>query len=96
MAGGQRAKLLAPAIEERLTADHEPACSQFGQACKDRIEVSIGTGIEDMKLQPEGLGRRLQFLRCGLSTRGIGRVDERGDDGCGRDQLVQQLQPLRP
>jgi hypothetical protein len=29
MADGQRAKLLAPAIEERLTADHEPACSQF-------------------------------------------------------------------
>ena len=78
MADGQRAELLAPAIEEWLTADHEPACSQFDQACKDRIEVLVGTGIEDMKLQPEGFGRRLQFLRCGLSTGGIGWVDERG------------------
>src|SRR6266481_7875876 len=96
MADGQRAELLAPAIEEWLTADHEPACAQLDQACKDGIEVSVGTGMQNMKLQPEGVGSRLQLLRCGLSTRGIGWVDEHGNDGGSGDQLVQQLQPLRP
>jgi hypothetical protein len=31
---------------------------------KSKGQVSVGTGMQDMKLQPEGIGRRLQFLRC--------------------------------
>ena len=47
---GERAKLFAPTIEEWLTADHETACSQLDQACKDCIEVAVGAGTQDMEL----------------------------------------------
>jgi hypothetical protein len=78
---GQLAKLFAPAIEEWLTADHKPACSQLDQACKDRIKVTLGAGMQDMELQSEDVRCRLQFFRCGLGTSGIGRIDERGNHG---------------
>src|SRR4029078_9318233 len=94
MAHRPLAKLFAPAIEEWLTADHKPACSQLDQACKERIKVTLGAGMQDMELQSEGVRRRLQFFRCGLGTSGIGRIDERGNHGHRGDQLMQQLQPL--
>ena len=63
MAKGQCGELLAPAIEEWITADYERAGSQSGQGCEDRIEVALGARMQDMKLQPEGAGRRLQVSR---------------------------------
>ena len=76
-------------------ADHERACSQLGQGCKDRIEIAIGARIQDMEFQPEGTGRRLQSLHERLS-KSAGRVDEHGNGGRRRQQFVQQLQPLLP
>jgi hypothetical protein len=88
MTHGQRAKLLAPAIEKWLTADHEPASSQLNQACKDRIEVMVSAGMQDMELQPKAVGRCLQLFRCGLGTSGISRVNEQNNAGRRGDQLV--------
>ena len=75
MAERQCGELFAPADKEWIVADHEPAGSQLDQRCKGRVEVAFGAGVQDMELQPEGAGRRLQISRLGLGG-GIGRVDE--------------------
>jgi hypothetical protein len=41
----QRGELFAMAREEWIGADHEAACSQFDQLCKDCIEVAFAAGI---------------------------------------------------
>src|SRR5262245_52807031 len=71
VAGGQCDNLLAPAIEEWITAYDQRAGSQSRQGCEDRIEVALGARLQDMKLQPEGAGRRLQVSRQGLGVGGI-------------------------
>ena len=63
VANRQRGELFAPADEECIGADHERAGSQLDQGCEDRIEVAFGAGMQDMELQPEGAGRRLQVSR---------------------------------
>ena len=50
MAGGQRAKLFAPAIEKWLPADHEPVSSHLEQTCKDRVEVAFAARLQDIRL----------------------------------------------
>src|SRR5207302_10542826 len=94
MVDRQRGELFAPAIEECIAANHEPACSQLGQFCEDSIEVTFGAGIQDMELEPEGVGRRKHIPRYGLGTSRIGWVDEQGHDTRRGKQLVQQFQPL--
>ena len=59
-------KIAVSGIEEDIAADHEPACSQLGQVCKGHIEVAFGAGMQDMELEPEGDGRRLQVSRQGF------------------------------
>ena len=51
--------------------------------------------MQDMELQSKGAGRCLRISRYGFGS-GSGRVDEQGHDGRRGDQLMQQLQPLRP
>src|SRR4029453_19034293 len=63
VARGQCDELLAPAIEEWITADYERAGSQSGQGGEDRMEGGVGARVGGMKLQPEGAGRRLQVSR---------------------------------
>ena len=60
----QRGELFAPAREECIGADHEPARSQLDQLCEDSIEVTFGAGIQDMELQPEGTSRCLHAPSC--------------------------------
>jgi len=67
----------------------------LNQGREGRIEFAFATCMQDMELQPECAGRRLQLSRCGLGKSGITRVDNQRNDGGGGDQLVQQLQPLR-
>jgi len=67
--------------------DHEPARSQLGRGCKDRIEIVFVARTQNMKLQPEGLRRRLQVSRLSLG-RGIRRVDEEGHGGGHWNQVV--------
>src|SRR5689334_9285409 len=52
--------------------------------------------MQNIELQPEAAGRRLQVLRGGLGTSGVAGVDERANTVRLGDQLVQQLQALRP
>ena len=61
MADRQRGELFAPANKQCIGADHERAGSQLDQGREDRIEVAFGAGMQDMELQPEGAGRRLQL-----------------------------------
>ena len=90
----QCGELFDPANEERIGDDHERACSQLEQGREDRIEVTFGTRMQDMELQPERAGRRLKIFQYGLG-KGIGRVDEHGNDGRHGYQLVRHLQSLR-
>ena len=96
MAERQCAELFAPADEQCIGSDHEPVGPQLGQGCEYRIEVALGAGVQDMELQPEGAGRRLQVFRYGLCNKGAGRVDEKRNDVRRGYQLAQQFQPLRP
>src|SRR6266699_3481573 len=75
VADSQRGQLLAPAREECIGADHEPARSQLDKACEDSIEVTFGAGIQDMKVQPEGMRCRLRGACNGLGESDVGRVD---------------------
>jgi hypothetical protein len=86
-------ELFAPAKEKRIAADHECACPQLDQSCECRIEVPFGACIQDMKLQAEGAGRRLQVSQFGLGI--VGRVGEHGNEGRHGYQLMRQLQSLR-
>jgi hypothetical protein len=58
------------------------------------IDLAFGTRSQNMELEPEGAGRRLQFSRLYLGSGSV-RIHERSDDIRRGDQLVQQLQPLR-
>jgi len=71
VADRQRSKLIDMPREEGIAADHKPACSQLDQLCKDRIEVTFGAGAEDMKFQPESLGRRQGHTRLELGKKGL-------------------------
>src|SRR4051794_13159375 len=51
--------------------------------------------MQDMRLESESAHRPLQIFRYQLGTCAIGR-NEYSNDSRSRDQLVQQLQPLRP
>jgi hypothetical protein len=56
----QCGELLAPALEEWIGDDHEPARPKLGQVCKDRIKVALAAGMQDMELQPQRTGGSLQ------------------------------------
>ena len=64
-----------------------PSAPQLAQRFKGCIDVAFGAGIQDMKLQPERAGRRLQTFRYGLGI-GIGWIDE-------QQQSWSPLEPLR-
>jgi len=81
--------------EKRLGPDHESACSQFDQPCKDTIEVTFAAGSEDMELQPKAMGRRQHLTCVGLRKSGRGRVDKERHDVRRGKKLVQQFQHLR-
>jgi hypothetical protein len=90
----ERGELFAPRGKEWIVADHEPAGSQLEQGRKDRIKVAFGARVQDMEFEPKAAGRRLHFSRLCLGSGSV-RIDERSNDLRCRDQLVQQLQPLR-
>src|SRR6516165_5646592 len=70
----QRGELFGPAIKECVGGDYE-AGPQLDQSCEDRIEVALGAGSQDVDLQAEGMGRRLQVC-CNCLSNSVGRVDE--------------------
>jgi hypothetical protein len=50
VADRQGAELFASAIEEAITADHEPAGSQLGQSCEGRINLAFGARMRNLAL----------------------------------------------
>jgi hypothetical protein len=89
----QHREQFAPAVEEWIAPDHEPAGFQWDQVCEGRINVASATRLQDMELPPQRAGRRLQLSRLDIAT-GKSRVDERGYCAHVGEQLVQQLQSL--
>src|SRR5262249_4294132 len=59
----QCGELLAMTVEKWIAADHERAGLQSGQGREDHIEVAVGARMQDMELEPEGTGCRLQVSR---------------------------------
>ena len=57
---------------------------------QSRIEIAFGPCMQDMKLQPECLGRSLRVCRETLIN-GITGVDEQGNAARRGYDLVQQL-----
>src|SRR5262245_43151925 len=89
----QCGELFPAADEQSIGADHKPACSQLDHSCKDRFKVVFRAGTQDMELEPEDAGPRLEVSRRGIN-KSTGRVDEERNDCRRGDQLVQQFQPL--
>src|SRR5260221_4040585 len=50
VADRQCGKLLALGIEKYVLDDNQRACFQFVQLCKNRIEIALGAGTQDMDL----------------------------------------------
>src|SRR5215472_2943870 len=63
----QYGELFASGREECTGADDERAWSELGQGCKDRIKIALGARRQDMELQPQAAGRRLQVARKAFS-----------------------------
>ena len=71
MARRQCGELFASGYEEWVGADHERAGSQLDQGCEGRIEIAFVAGMQDMELQPEGAGRRLQVSQLWSRQSGL-------------------------
>jgi hypothetical protein len=89
----QRGEPFARASEERIVADHESAGLQCGQGCEDRIDVALGACMQDVELQAQRAGRRLEMFRHDIAA-GKGWVDERGQGARLGEQLMQELESL--
>jgi hypothetical protein len=85
VADRQCGKLFAPGVEKHAGADHEPACPYSDYCCEDCIEVALGAGCEEVKLQPETAGRGLQILCRRVGAGWIVAVEEDRDESRRRD-----------
>src|SRR5262245_44136126 len=72
----QCGELFGPTSEKYIGANHESFHPQLDQACKDRVEIPLGTRMQDMEPQPKSAGRLLQVSRQGLVKSAVGRIDE--------------------
>jgi hypothetical protein len=54
-----------------IGCNYQCASLKLSKGCRDRIELALGACSQDVELQPECAGRRLQAFRDGIST-GIG------------------------
>ena len=93
MAKRQCAELSASAGEECIGADHQRAAAHLDQSCKGRFEVALGTGMQNMELQPKSADCN-QRVSLDFWIRII-RVHEQANEGGVGHQFVQQLQLLR-
>jgi hypothetical protein len=66
----------------------------LNQGCEDVVEFAFGAGIQDLELEPERAGCRLQVSRQNFDI-AAGRIDKRAN-GCRRGhRLMQQFESLR-
>src|SRR3982074_1786441 len=59
----------------RLHRETGSVRSQLDKAFEKSTEITFGAGIQDMKVQPEGMRYRLRGACNGLGKSDIGRVD---------------------
>ena len=71
----QCGEFFAAASKEHVADGHQPVCPQLVQGRKSPIEIAFGAGLQDMNLQAERAGGRLQTFQKSIGT-GICRVDE--------------------
>src|SRR5262249_17914406 len=74
----QCSELFAPAHEESVAGDHEPAYLPLDESCEDRGEIAFDPRMHNMGLPPKNAGRRLQGPRLGFGS-GIDGIDEHRD-----------------
>src|SRR5450759_1948112 len=73
----QRHDLIALTVKEGVGADDERTNPLLDQGGKGAVDFTFGAGVQDMELQVESSGCRLQVFRYDLDV-GIGRVDKQG------------------
>ena len=74
----QCGEFFAAASKEHVADGHQPVCPQLVQGRKSPIEIAFGAGLQDMNLQAERAGGRLQTFQrvsvlefVGLTSRAI-------------------------
>ena len=82
-----------PRREEEVAPDDESPARRRVRL-RTPIKVTVA-GCKDMNLYPERSGSSRNGARLVFSGNGIGRVDQQGERGRRRKQLVQQLEFLR-
>src|SRR5262245_54123601 len=93
MAHRQVSKLHPPAVEEAVARYEEDVGPLAHESGKGRLDLSAGTGIKDLDLQPHCTSSRFQVSHCIFGACNTGRIDEHGHAHGGGHQLAQKLQP---
>src|SRR3954462_11428997 len=91
----ERGKQFAPAVQEWIGGDHERAGSQLCQGCKNRIEITLGAGLKDMKPQFAFFRRQFQLPHERLCKGGTRWINEKSYAGGRRHHFVEQFELLR-
>src|SRR5947199_390896 len=93
MSSGQRHEFFAPAPEEWIGGDNQPACAQSSEGVEGGRELTVAAGLQDRELHPL---RARSFLHVSNDTLGSRTVwvDEQPDASRLRNQLGQQFEPL--
>ena len=95
MACRQRHDLLAPAVEEGIGRNDQRLRRAPGRGLQCRVDLAFRAGLQDGEAAAHSHARGFlrvanDALRCH-----IGRVQQKGDHLDLRNQLGQQLEPLR-
>src|SRR5262249_46817996 len=94
MARRQRGELPTPGGEQYAATDQQCAGARLNDGRKCSINFAWGFGVQAEEVRPESARRRLYVPRFAFESRRIW-ITEPGNGGWRRDQLMQQLQPLR-
>src|SRR5262245_38056062 len=94
MARRQRGELPTPGGEQYAATDQQCAGARLNDGRKCSINFAWGFGVQAQEVTPESARRRLYVPRFAFESRRIW-ITEPGNSGWRRDQLMQQLQPLR-
>src|SRR5262249_19261587 len=90
----QDGKLDAPAGEKGIAADKQRVELLAHESCECCIDLAAAGSPEDLDLQPDVARRRFHVSRRGLRVGRMGRIDQHGNAGGSRHQLMHESQPL--
>ena len=88
IADRQCGEFFAAASKEHVANGHQSVCPQFVQRREGLVEIAFGAGLQDMNLQAERAGGRLQTFQKSIGIE-ICRVDEQSYDLGARDGVMQ-------